>query len=229
MPAAAPEAASPVGQKTYLQNRRASPVAVWTGTILCSAGIFLLLPFTQMIATLGKKPNELFTVEVATPPPPPPMELEPPEPPPETPPPPDVAPPPQQLSLSQMDVALNLGVGDAISGAFSFEGFGVKAEDTAGDLQIFDIKDLDSAPRRIRTAALVYPPHLKRARVPGVVTLLVIIDENGSVKVDKVVESTINDFDANAIRFAEACAFEPPKKGGRAVRARYSWPIRFEP
>jgi protein TonB len=219
----------PPSQKPYLAHRRAPPIPLWAGTVLCSLGVFLLLPFTQMIASLGKKPSDLFTVEVATPPPPPPEEMEPPEPPPDEPPPPDVAPPPQQLSLSQMDVALNLGVGDAGAGAFSFDGFGVTASETAGDLEIFDVKDLDSVPRRIRTAALVYPPHLKRARVPGTVTLIAIIDENGDVKVERVVKSSVNDFETPAIKFAEGCAFEPPKKGGKAVRARYTWPIRFEP
>jgi periplasmic protein TonB len=219
----------PSGDKAYLQHKRAPAVPLWVGTLLCSAGVFLLLPFTQMIAALGKKPSDLFTVEVATPPPPPPIEAEPPEPPPPEPPPPDVAPPPQQLSLSQMDVALNLGVGDAGAGAFSFDGFGVSASDTATDLEIFDVKDLDSAPRRTRTAPLVYPPHLKRARVAGSVTLIAIIDENGGVKVERVLKSSISDFEAPAVKFAEGCLFEPPKKSGKAVRARYTWPIRFEP
>ncbi len=218
-----------IGQKSYLRHRRVPRVALWLGTLACTAGIFLLLPFTQMIAALGKKPNELFTVEVAAPPPPPPMEMEPPEPPPPEPPPPDVAPPPQQLSLSQLDVALNLGVGDAMAGAFSFEGFGVNADDTADDLAIFDIKDLDSAPRRTRTPVLPFPPELKRARIRGYVTVMIIINERGEVRVEKVVDSSHREFEAAAIRFAEACLYESPKKNGRAVRARYNWNIRFEP
>ena len=216
------------GEKAYLRNRKVPAAPLWIGTILCTAGVFLLLPFTQMIAALGKKPNDLFTVEVAAPPPPPPMDIEPPPPPPEEPPPPDVTPPPQQLSLSQMDVALNLGVGDAMAGAFSFDGFGVKAEDTAGDLQIFDVKDLDSVPRRIRTPMLVHPQVLRRARIAGHVTLMVIISETGAVQVERVVNSSHREFESNAVSFAEGCQFEPPKKSGRAVRARYTWPIRFD-
>lgn len=218
-----------LGEKSYLRHRRVPRAPLWLGTLACTAGIFLLLPFTQMIASLGKKPNELFTVEVAAPPPPPPMEMEPPEPPPPEPPPPDVAPPPQQLSLSQLDVALNLGVGDAMAGAFSFDGFGVNADDTADDLAIFDIKDLDSVPRRTRTPVLPFPPELKRAHIRGFVTVMIIISENGEVKVEKVVESSHREFEASAVRFAEGCLYESPKKGGRTVRARYSWNIRFEP
>lgn len=216
------------GDKAYLRNRKAPVLPLWAGATLCTLGVFFLLPFTQMIATLGKKPNDLFTIEVAAPPPPPPMELDLPDPPPDEPPPPDIAPPPQQLSLSQMDVALNLGVGDAMAGAFSFDGFGVNADDTASDMMVFDIKDLDSVPRRTRTAQLVFPPELRRARIGGSVTLMIIISETGSVKVERVVSSTHREFEAAAMRFAEACLYDPPKKGGKAVRARYAWPIRFD-
>ncbi len=213
----------------YLEHHRVPRHRVVLGSLLATAGIFCLLPFTQMIAALGKERTELLTVEVAIPPPPPPpLDLEPPEPPPDEPPPPDMAPPPQQLSLSQMDVALNLGVGDAMAGAFSFDGFGVNADDTASDLQIFDIRDLDSVPRRTRTPPLIHPTDLRRARIAGNVTLLIIISETGSVQVDRVLESSHREFEANAIRFAEGCLFEPPMKGGRAVRARYTWPIRFD-
>lgn len=217
------------GNKTYLKRRRALTVPVWLGTLGCTAGIFILLPFTQMIASLGKKPTELLTVDVAPPPPPPPLDMEVPDPPPQDPPPPEMERVPQQLSLSQMDVALNLGVGDAVAGAFAFDGFGMSADDAVGDLGIFDIKDLDSVPKRVRTAPLNYPPEFKRARLGGMVTLMIIISETGSVQVEKVVQSSHREFEPSAVRFAESCAFEPPKRGGRTVRARYTWPIRFEP
>ncbi|MCC5022324.1 MAG: IS630 family transposase [Candidatus Synoicihabitans palmerolidicus] len=57
-----------LGEKSYLRHRRVPKGQLWLGTLLCTAGIFLLLPFTQMIASMGKKPNDLFTVEVAAPP-----------------------------------------------------------------------------------------------------------------------------------------------------------------
>lgn len=215
------------GEKAYLRKSKAPAIPLWLGATLCTLGVFLLLPFTQMIASLGKKPNDIFSVEVSTPPPPPPMDLDLPDPPPDEPPPPDIAPPPQQLSLSQMDVALNLGVGDAMAGAFSFDGFGVNADDTAGDLQIFDVKDLDAMPRRVRTGALVHPPALRQARIAGSVVLQVVISETGAVRVDKVVRSTHREFEPNAIRAAEDSAFEPPKKNGRAVRASYTWTVTF--
>src|SRR5690606_10149160 len=114
-----------------------------------------------------------------------------------------------------------------MAGAFSFDGFGVSANDTARDLAIFDIKDLDSAPRRTRTPPLPFPPELKKARLRGFVTVMIIINERGEVKVERVVESSHREFESSAIRFAESCLYEPPMKSGRAVRARYNWNIRF--
>jgi periplasmic protein TonB len=216
------------GERAYRNHPRLKWAPVIIGTLLCTGGVFLLLPFTQMIAAIGKQRTAIVTVDVAIqPPPPPPPDLDLPDPPEEEPPPPDMPPPPQMLSLSQMDVALNLGVGDALAGAFAFDGFGLDASDTAGDLQIFDVKDLDQVPRMIQQGQFVYPAEMRRARVTGSVTLLVIIDETGTVRVDSVVEGRIREFIENATRFVESCRFEPPRKSGQAVRARYTFPVRF--
>ena len=216
------------GKRKYLDRRGFRLGPVLAGTIVSVAGVFLLVPITQMIAGIGRTPPEILSIDVALPPPPPPPpDIDPPEPPPEEPPPPEMQPPPQQLSLSEMDVALNLGVGDAMAGAFSFEGFGVSAEDTADDLQIFDIQDLDSAPRMVRQGQFVYPADMRRARVQGVVRLMVIIDERGNVRVEDVVDARVREFIDAAIRFAETSAFEPPMVDGKAVRARYTFPVRF--
>ena len=197
------------------------------GSIAISFGLFALLPFTQMIANLGKKKGDLLSIDITLPPPPPP--------PPEPPPPEDQKvdePPPemqqqiQQLSLAQLDIALNLGVGDAMGGAFAFEGFGDQP-DALSELQIFDISDLDKAPGRVKTVPPIYPPDLRRARVQGSVTLLIIIDPTGRPKVERVIESTTRDFEAPAVLAAEQCLFEPPTKNGVAVRARYRMQVPF--
>ena len=216
------------GEKAYLRHPRKRPLATGIAMVECTAGVFLLLPLTQMIASFGKTRPDTTTIEVAIqPPPPPPPDLEPPDPPEPEPPPPEMEERVQPLSLSQMDVALNLGTGDALAGAFAFEGFGVGADDTASDLQIFDVKDLDQAPRMIRQGPFSYPSDLRRSRITGTVLLLVIIDESGAVKVEKVLESRAREFTEVAVRFAEGSTFEPPMKNGRAVRARYTFPVRF--
>lgn len=197
------------------------------GAVAISFGLFALLPFTQLIANLGKKKSDLISIDVSLPPPPPP----PPDPPQQEEqeveePPPEMKQNVQQLSLAQLDIALNLGVGDAMGGAFAFEGFGDQP-DALSELQIFDISDLDKPPGRVRTVPPVYPAELRRARVQGSVTLLLIIDQTGRCKVEKVLDSTARDFEAAAILAAEQCVFEPPTKNGQAVRARYRMQVPF--
>lgn len=94
---------------------------------------------------------------------------------------------------------------------------------------LFRIEDLDTVPRLVQKGRLAYPPDLKRARVMGLVTLRVIIDQNGSVSVDGVVDSTHQDFVAAAQDFARQCRFQTPTRNGQPVRASYAWPIQFIP
>ncbi|MDQ8204694.1 energy transducer TonB [Pelagicoccus sp. SDUM812003] len=195
--------------------------------VICAAGVFLILPFTQYISGGGDDKSDVVTVDVALPPPPPP----PPEPPPPEnekveEPPPEMQRNVQQLSLSQMDLALNPGFGDAMAGAFAFEGFGVEP-DTVGDLQIFDVSDLDQPPRRVKTVLPVYPAELRRMRINGMVSLILIIDTNGTATVEKVVSSTAREFTQPAIDAIEQCLFETPTKNGEPVRARYKIDVPF--
>ncbi|MBE2216287.1 MAG: TonB family protein, partial [Opitutaceae bacterium] len=124
--------------------------------------------------------------------------------------------------------AINPGVGDAVAGAFGFDGFGVQP-DAAGDLQIFDVADLDRPPRRTRTIPPVYPVDLKRARIAGEVRLMLIIDQAGRPRVEKVVQSSHREFEQAAITAAEQCLFEPPTVGGQVVSARYTMRVPFIP
>jgi protein TonB len=195
-------------------------------TLVITCALFVLLPFTQLIANLGKQKKDLVTVDVTIPPPPPP----PPDPPVEEEeneePPPEMEKPVEQLSLSQMDLALNLGVGDAMSGAFAFGGFD-SAPDAVSELDIFDVSDLDRAPSRLKTVPPAYPPELRRARITGEVVLLLLIDQNGRVTVEDVISSTAREFERAAIMAAEQCIFESPTKDGKAVKARYRMKVPF--
>jgi len=211
----------------YGSGKRKPVIAPWGAMAACTAAVLLLLPFTQWITDRGPRDNTIRTIDITLPPPPPPPpEPPPPEEPPDEPPPIDMQPPPPNLSISQMELALNPGIGDAGSGAFSIDGFGV-TPDAASEMDIFEISDLDQPPRRIRTVAPVHPPHLRAARVQGHVTLLVVIERTGSVKVEEVIEASVRDFIPAAITSAEQCLFEPPTKNGEPVRARYRFTIRF--
>lgn len=221
-----PSSYTPFRVPTRGRKRVAPTIAM----IVCAAATFLLLPFTTLITGAASNKQDIRSIDVSLPPPPPPpldVEKPPEEPPPQEQPEPQNN-PANQLSLSQMDVALNVGFGDAMAGGFSLEGFATQSEaTTVADLGIFDIKDLDKPPSRTRTVSPVYPPELKRARLQGNVVLMIIIDQNGRCTVDKVVESTAREFEQSAITAAEQCVFEPPMKGGQAVRARYRMQVPF--
>jgi len=68
---------------------------------------------------------------------------------------------------------------------------------------------------------------MRRARITGIVTLQIIIAENGTVSVERVIDTPNRDFEQAAIEFVRNCVFEQPLKNGRPVRARYTWPIQF--
>jgi protein TonB len=209
-------------QKTKIKKSAYRPVI---GTVLVTAGIFLLLPFTQWLGSSDRNLNEIMRVDTVLPPPPPP----PPEPPPEEPEPepqdaPDIQQDLQQIDLSQLEVALNPGTGGGWDSAFAPIDFG--SPDAIGDM-IFEVSDLDRVPRVVRRGRLEYPFELRRSGIEGVVRLLVVIDTDGRVRVQEVIESSNRAFVRPAIEAAENSLYETPTRNGEPVRTRFILPIRF--
>jgi len=199
-------------------------------TCLMTLAILAILPFTQV---LSGDPRDRTFREVGT------ANIPPPEPPPPEPPPPpeeeepeeqpELEQPPQQLDLSQLESALNPGTGGALAGAFDLESFNVMPN-AASEMQIFDVVDLDRRPRLIQRVMPEYPEDLLRRKVSGSVTLALIIDPDGSVTVDKVLDWEGDRDFVQPTRIAlSRCRFEPPTKDGQPVRARYKITIPFEP
>jgi len=191
-------------------------------------GIFVLFPFTQFIGNQTRELVTLRSVDVAPPPPPPPPSEEPPpeEPPAEEAPPPDLSEPPPPLDLAQLEMALNPGMGDDFSNAFSVAGFDV-ASDTASEIMTFEISDLDEMPRMLKGRRPKHPPNLLRERVEGIVKLKVLLDETGRVVVQSVISSTNSSFERPAIQAAEDFRYTPPTKNGEPARTVFVLPIKF--
>jgi protein TonB len=183
--------------------------------------IMFLIPFTQYITSLVDGGPDVVAVDVLPPPPPPPPEMEePPEEPPPEEPPPEMSEPPPPLSLSQLDVALEAGVGDAMAGSFGFGGFAVQP-DALADMQLFDVRDLDEAPRRIVTVNPEYPFHFKQERIKFRCVVHIIIDERGNVEVSEIQDLKHNDARQPMIEALEKWKYTPPKKNGEPVRAKF--------
>ena len=203
----------------------ANPVLLGLGAILTAFAIGILLPLTQLLnPSDGKK--KIRSVEVALPPPPPPPISEPPPPPDtpeEPPPPPDQS---MEIDLSQLDMNLNAGIGNVMSGAFAFKGFSAQ-QDAMSEMKIFNLAELDRKPRLLRKPSIKYPSALKKEKVEGDVKLLVLINERGSVKVLKVLSSSHPEFTEAATKAVERSRYEAPKKAGQAVRTKFLLPVPF--
>ena len=202
-----------------------NPILLGLGALAIAFAIGIILPLTQLLNP-GDGKKTIRSVEIALPPPPPPPISEPP-PPPDT---PDEPPPPPEqamdIDLSQLDLSLNAGVGNVMSGAFAFKGFAAKSN-AMSEMKIFNLSELDRKPRLLRKPAVKYPVSLKRKKIEGEVRLLVLINERGSVKVLKVLSSSHAEFTESATKAVERSRYEAPKKNGQPVRTKFLLPVPF--
>lgn len=203
------------------------PVVSFGGALVLSILMFLALPLTQLLSDLKKPEMREVANDVSIPPPPAP----PPEPPPEEEPEqeeekPELQQEMQPLDLSQLDVALNPGVGDALNVGSAVIGFGV-TPDTIAQMDIFELKDLDNSPRAVVKVPPVYPFQFKREGIEGQVRLIIVIDERGFVIDVKVQSSSHKEFEKPAIEAAMKWKFEPGTKNGKPVKVRRILPIAF--
>lgn len=198
-------------------------------TCLMTLAILAILPFTQ---ALSGDPRDRNFREVNT------ANIPPPEPPPPEPPPPEeeeqeeetpeLEKPPHMLDLSQLESALNPGLGGAATAAFDLDSF-TASIDAGSELQIFDVKELDRTPRLLRRVMPEYPSELLVQGVTGSVTLVIIIDQQGQVTVESVADWSGSRAFIQPTRIAlSRCRFEVPTKNGQPVRARYRITIPFQ-
>lgn len=190
-----------------------------------TSAIMLVLPFTQMLSSLGKDDQKVRSFDIVQPPPPPPPDIEePPEEPPPEEPPPEMSQPPPPMNLAQLELALNPGIGDAVAGGLGFSGFDVQP-DAAADIELFDVKDLDELPRPLGSPRMVAPIQAKRERISGRYRFEVEINQEGRTRVLKVLSAEPSQYTQEAREFAETIRWTPPLKNGQPVRARYILPV----
>ena len=190
--------------------------------------VMLLVPLTQIMQPSPNSIGSIEEVNIAPPPPPPsPLEDPPPPPPKEEPPPPDLQTPPPMPTLDQLEVSLNPGTGDLSIGA----GLGIRVDFSAESAeqleQIFDFGDLDDIPRIIREGRFRYPPNSPRGQGEGFVRVLVHINKDGRVTVQKVVDFSHGEFVNAVTSMAEDSRFTSPMRNGQKVLSKYEWTIRI--
>jgi periplasmic protein TonB len=216
-----------IGYKIPKSNRYLLRIVL--ATVLMTLAILAILPFTQALSG-DPRDRTIRSVDIANLPPPEPPPPEPPPPPEEeeeekT---PDLQEPPQMLDLSQLESALNPGLGGAATASFDLGAFSASI-DTREELQIFDVIELDRVPRRVRTVMPEYPPELLSRGVTGSVSLVIIIDQQGEVTVESVADWSGDRGFIQPTRLAlTRCRYEVPTKDGQPVRARYRVTIPFQ-
>jgi len=87
--------------------------------------------------------------------------------------------------------------------------------------------DFDERPVPVKSVAPDYPSEMKDAHASGIVTLSVLVDENGDVRDQRVAKSTRPEFESAALTAVEKWKFKPAKKAGVAVKAKITIPIKF--
>lgn len=194
-------------------------------TFLC----FMVLPIIQSINQRDTADLTLQTVDSAVlepPPPPPEEEPEEEEEEPEEEPPPELTEETPPLDLSQLELALNTGVGDGfLGGDYAIDlGNVVKSGDDVDSL--FNLSDLDQKPRAIYQPGPQITPQIRK-RAPGKVYIIFIVNKDGRVENPLIQRSSDPVFEKAALDAVKKWKFEPGKSGGKSVRFRMRVPITF--
>jgi periplasmic protein TonB len=219
---------------TQGSNQTVLSVVQHAGAFVLAAGmtlvIFLFLPVMQSIRNpiprdLTVIPTDITALE---PPPPAPIEEEieeeekPPEPLPEL---TEEAPP---LDLSQLELALNPGLGEGMFGDFSIKLVDQISEGGSEEMdRVFSLAELDQRPRVIFQRTPTYPPELRRSKRRGTVHVVFTVDTRGRVSNPKVDKSTDPAFDQAAIEAVKQWKFEPGTRNGEKVQFKLRVPITF--
>jgi protein TonB len=121
-----------------------------------------------------------------------------------------------------MDVGLHFDVETVPSG---------QAEPRTGASEplVFEVEELDRAPRPTLQIPPVYPYRARARNIEGYVDLLFTLTAEGRVTGVTVLETMPGDvFVDAAVRAVEAWRFEPGTKGGKPVAVRMKVKLRFE-
>lgn len=205
---------------------------VAAGALAFSTACFLVLPLMQAIAEPVDSDTLVRGVDTADlPPPPPPPEEPPPEQEPEQEPPPELDQEAPPLDLSQLELALNPGLGEGWGGDFEVKlgalaGDGVDGGAGRDVDALFSVADLDSKPRVVHQPGPALTAEMRR-KAPGTVYVIFSVGQDGRVSDPVVQKSSDPVFEKAALNAVKQWKFEPGKKNGQPVRFRMRVPITF--
>ncbi len=192
-------------------------------TLLC----FLVLPLIQAITAPPDDDTLLRGIDTtALPPPPPPPPPEPEKPPEAEPEPPAMDEPPPQFDFGSLDLVLDGGGGGSGFLPGDLGGRVAAAQRGSEDGGVFGLADLDQKPRPVHQPGPNWDAVL-RAKAPGHVQVLFVVDEDGRVAKATVQSSTDTVFEPAALAAVRKWRFEPGRSQGRPVRFRMRVQVSF--
>ena len=212
-------------------NHKLTGLLALAGAVFLAALLFLIIPISQALQDSDIQTVILREVEpvVLTPPKPPVIEekrqIE------KTPDKiPELEPEPPELELSQLELSLNPGVGEALSMGVQAGTFEVNV-DAIGDIEkIFDFADLERPPDLINGHSIKYefPRELERRGVKEVkLTLEILIDQKGRARFQKILAASHSHrkVEQEARRLGDLLRFTIPKRDGQPVKTRAKFPL----
>ena len=215
-------------------NRNLTGLLALAGAVFLAALLFLIIPISQALQDSDIQTVILREIEpvVLTPPKPPVIEekrqIE------KTPDKiPELEPEPPQLELSQLELSLNPGVGEALSMGVQAGAFEVQV-DAIGDIEkIFDFAELERPPDLINGRMLKpeFPRELERRGVKEVkLTLEILIDQKGRARFQKILTSSHSHpkLDQEARRLGNLLRFTITKVDGQPVKVRAKFPLTLQ-
>ncbi|WFB35469.1 energy transducer TonB [Kiritimatiellota bacterium B12222] len=210
----------------------------WTfRVVLLSMGmtglLFTLLPLTERLSRRPEPDMTLRKIETIRVPPP----LTPPAPPPESPVDravTEVLPQPvlQQAAAPVKNLRLPVDLHastSSLQGVYQ-TGFQVEGDALAAGMQlgVFEIADLDQAPRALVRVNPVYPPQARMRKIEGYVTIEFVVEADGRIEDVVVIDSKPGDIFVRSVeRAIRGWRFEAGKYQGNAVASRVRQRIDF--
>jgi protein TonB len=205
------------------EARSKLPPSVLLGTAFAIV-VFVLISLAQMIGNV--EPPEAEIDETA-------MAFEPPEVeqaeeqkvPPAEEPPPELQEELPELSLDQLDIALNPGTGGSLLGDFSMVSFNTSLERDLGTQAFLDFSALDQVPRPIGVSGFNFPQRLLKKKASGKIVVLLKLNSQGEVLDAQIDSSNLPEFEAFVLNEIKRWKFTPPMQQGRPVQAQARLPI----
>jgi len=187
--------------------------------------LFVMMALAQMMSAVKPPAREIDETLIAfNPPSIEEIKEEPPPPPKEEEPPPELEEEPPQLSLDQLDIALNPGTGGSLVGDFALPTIST-SQQALGTEDFVDFSDLDQIPRPIGVSGFNFPRRLLKQKARGTLVLLVKLNPDGDVTGVELQSSDLPQFDSFVVGEVKRWRFTPPTQQGRPVKAKARLPI----